>query len=110
MTTLARGVAIGDELEYTDEITLAGRLTTEIHTSNDNISQSIPFSFRKKHEAIRYKRDPEHLQKPGMISFAGGLPAPETFPVDDLKEIAVEILEKNGPKVFNTVPLKEILY
>jgi 2-aminoadipate transaminase len=29
----------------------------------------------------------KHLQKPGMISFAGGLPAPETFPVDDLKEI-----------------------
>lgn len=39
----------------------------------------------------------KHLQKPGMISFAGGLPAPETFPVDDLKEIVIEILEKNGP-------------
>jgi len=39
----------------------------------------------------------KHLQKSGMISFAGGLPAPETFPVDDLKEIALEILEKNGP-------------
>ena len=37
------------------------------------------------------------LQKPGMISFAGGLPAPETFPVEDLKEIVLEILEKNGP-------------
>lgn len=37
------------------------------------------------------------LQKPGMISFAGGLPAPETFPVDELKEITLEILEKNGP-------------
>ena len=39
----------------------------------------------------------KHLQKPGMISFADGLPAPETFPVDDLKEITIEILEKNGP-------------
>jgi 2-aminoadipate transaminase len=39
----------------------------------------------------------KHLQKPGMISFAGGLPAPETFPVDDLKEIVMEVLEKNGP-------------
>jgi 2-aminoadipate transaminase len=38
----------------------------------------------------------KHLQKPGMISFAGGLPAPETFPVEDLKEIVNEILEKNG--------------
>jgi 2-aminoadipate transaminase len=38
----------------------------------------------------------KHLQNPDMISFAGGLPSPETFPVDDLKEIAVEILEKDG--------------
>ena len=38
----------------------------------------------------------KHLQKPGMISFAGGLPAPETFPVNDLKEIVNEILEKSG--------------
>jgi 2-aminoadipate transaminase len=36
------------------------------------------------------------LQKPGMISFAGGLPAPETFPVNDLKKIALEVLEKEG--------------
>ena len=34
------------------------------------------------------------LQKPGMISFAGGLPAPETFPVNDLREIVDEILVK----------------
>ena len=39
----------------------------------------------------------KHLNKPGMISFAGGLPAPETFPVDDLKDIVLEILEKHGP-------------
>jgi 2-aminoadipate transaminase len=35
-------------------------------------------------------------QKPEMISFAGGLPAPETFPVDDLKEIVIEVLEQDG--------------
>lgn len=35
-------------------------------------------------------------QKPDMISFAGGLPAPETFPVDDLKEIVIEVLENDG--------------
>lgn len=39
----------------------------------------------------------KHLQKPGMISFAGGLPAPETFPVNDLKDIVCEILQKDGP-------------
>ena len=36
------------------------------------------------------------LDRPGMISFAGGLPAPETFPVDDLKGIVAEVLEKEG--------------
>lgn len=36
------------------------------------------------------------LGKPGMISFAGGLPAPETFPVDDLKDIVLEVLDKSG--------------
>lgn len=38
----------------------------------------------------------KHLQKPGMISFAGGLPAPETFPVEELKEITAEILMTHG--------------
>jgi 2-aminoadipate transaminase len=36
------------------------------------------------------------LQNPGMISFAGGLPATETFPVNDLKQIALDVLEKEG--------------
>ena len=36
------------------------------------------------------------LQKPGMISFAGGLPAPETFPVEDLKHIVIDILQNEG--------------
>jgi len=36
------------------------------------------------------------LENPDMISFAGGLPAAETFPVDDLKEIVLEVLEKEG--------------
>ncbi|MFN8242048.1 MAG: PLP-dependent aminotransferase family protein [Bacteroidales bacterium] len=36
------------------------------------------------------------LQKPGMISFAGGLPSPETFPVEDLKKITLEVLEEDG--------------
>jgi 2-aminoadipate transaminase len=35
-------------------------------------------------------------QKKGLISFAGGLPAPTSFPIDDLKEIVIEVLEKEG--------------
>jgi 2-aminoadipate transaminase len=36
------------------------------------------------------------LQKPGMISFAGGLPSPETFPVQDIQDIAIEVLREDG--------------
>ena len=36
------------------------------------------------------------LQKPGMISFAGGLPSPDTFPVEDLQDIAIEVLRQDG--------------
>jgi 2-aminoadipate transaminase len=34
-------------------------------------------------------------EKPEIISFGGGLPAPETFPHDELAEIASEILREN---------------
>ncbi len=49
---------------------------------------------RMKQSAIREIL--KHLQKPGMISFAGGLPAPESFPVEDLKEVVLEILDDSG--------------
>ncbi len=32
--------------------------------------------------------------QPGVISFAGGLPAPEMFPVEDLKEASIRALDK----------------
>ena len=35
-------------------------------------------------------------QREEVISFAGGLPAPELFPVEALKEISVEVLAKAG--------------
>ncbi len=33
---------------------------------------------------------------PDVISFAGGLPAPELFPVEDLKKVAVKVLDAHG--------------
>jgi len=35
-------------------------------------------------------------QKPDMISFAGGLPSPESFPIEDVRKIAAEVLEEEG--------------
>jgi 2-aminoadipate transaminase len=34
---------------------------------------------------------------PEIISFAGGLPNPDAFPIDELKEITVEVLSDHGP-------------
>lgn len=51
-------------------------------------------SSRMKKSAIREIL--KLTQKKGIISFAGGLPAPETFPVHDLEEITTEVLQQDG--------------
>ena len=38
-------------------------------------------------------------QRPEVISFAGGLPAPELFPVDEIDKVAHEVLRDEGHKV-----------
>ncbi|MBO4744740.1 MAG: PLP-dependent aminotransferase family protein [Bacteroidales bacterium] len=35
-------------------------------------------------------------QQPDIISFAGGLPSPTSFPYDEIKEIAKEVIENEG--------------
>ena len=35
-------------------------------------------------------------ENPEIISFAGGLPAPELFPIDEMMKVDVEILKKEG--------------
>ena len=51
--------------------------------------------------------------KPGVISFAGGNPSPLTFPVDEIKKIAMEVLENDPVTCLQYgitdgfVPLKE---
>ena len=37
-------------------------------------------------------------EKPDVISFGGGLPAPEVFPVEAFKEAADRVLESHGPQ------------
>ncbi len=38
-------------------------------------------------------------QNPEIISFAGGLPAPELFPVKEIEKIAAELIAKNGRQI-----------
>jgi len=40
------------------------------------------------------------VSQPGMISLAGGLPAPESFPMDIMKKLCVQVLDKYGDKAF----------
>lgn len=37
-------------------------------------------------------------ERPEIISFAGGLPAPETFPIEQIKEANRIVLEESGRK------------
>lgn len=55
------------------------------------------FSEKVKHlEASAIREIFKLLAKPGIISFAGGAPAPELFPKDELAEIAADILKNKG--------------
>ena len=36
-------------------------------------------------------------QKPEVISFGGGLPSPESFPISEMKKIIHELLDEDGP-------------
>jgi len=35
--------------------------------------------------------------KPNVINFAGGLPAPELFPIEDIRSACMRVLDKYGP-------------
>ena len=35
-------------------------------------------------------------EKPGIISFAGGLPSPQTFPIDAMREASERVLRDDG--------------
>ncbi len=44
------------------------------------------------------------VAQPGMVSLAGGIPAPESFPIDILKILTQKVLEKYGPSALQYDP------
>lgn len=59
----------------------------------------MAITFAKRMGILRASEIREILkitQREEMLSFAGGLPAPELFPVEEMKEIAVKVLEEKG--------------
>ena len=48
-------------------------------------------------------------QRPGIISFAGGLPAPELFPIEELVAVGKEVLETQGSQALQYGPTEGYL-
>lgn len=59
----------------------------------------MAIKFAKRMDGLKGSEIRELLkltEKPEVISFAGGLPAPELFPVEEMKEISRLVLEESG--------------
>ena len=59
----------------------------------------MTMKFAKRMERLQASEIRELLkltQKPEIISFAGGLPAPELFPVEELAKVAADVLKSEG--------------
>lgn len=55
--------------------------------------------FSKRNDYVKASQIREILkvtENPEVISFAGGLPAPELFPVEELKKVCEDVLSNNG--------------
>ena len=44
------------------------------------------------------------VTQPGMISLAGGIPAPESFPMDIIRELTRQVIDNYGSKAFQYGP------
>ncbi|WP_411681427.1 PLP-dependent aminotransferase family protein [Clostridium thailandense] len=74
--------------------------------------------FSKRNNYVKASEIREILkvtERPEIISFAGGLPAPEHFPIEELKKVCEDILNNNGQAAlqYSTtegyVPLREAI-
>jgi 2-aminoadipate transaminase len=63
--------------------------------------------FAKRMDMIKASTMREILnltENPEVISFAGGMPAPELFPVDEMKEVTINVLDNDGQKALQYGP------
>ena len=65
----------------------------------------LKYADRMEHvKGLETREIIKFIGKPDIISFAGGLPAPELFPIEELKRISVRVLEESGPDALQYVP------
>jgi len=74
--------------------------------------------FAKRNDYVKASEIREILkvtEMPEVISFAGGLPAPEHFPIEELKKVCEDVLNNNGQSAlqYSTtegyIPLREAI-
>ena len=59
----------------------------------------MQYTYAKRMQDVRASEIRELLkltESPEIISFSGGLPSPDLFPVEDLKEVSLTVLENSG--------------
>ncbi|MHA2306270.1 MAG: aminotransferase-like domain-containing protein [Candidatus Hodarchaeales archaeon] len=70
----------------------------------------INFADRIRHlKGSEIREILKFIGKPGIISFAGGLPAPELFPIEEIKEATTAILESDGSESLQYTPSEGFL-
>lgn len=60
---------------------------------------NLSHKFAKRNNYVKASEIREILkvtENPEIISFAGGLPAAELFPIEELKKVCIEVLDKEG--------------
>lgn len=66
---------------------------------------AIQFSNRMEQlKASEIREILKLTQQPDIISFAGGLPAPELFPVEEMEKISVKVLQEMGTQALQYSP------
>ncbi len=78
----------------------------------------MKFNYAKRMDNIKASEIRELLkltQMPEIISFAGGLPAPESFPLEELQKVSAKVLEEAGTQALQYgategyLPLREAI-
>ncbi|MDI6706205.1 MAG: aminotransferase, partial [Bacillota bacterium] len=77
---------------------------------------SINYAERANHvKASEIRELLKVTERPEVISFAGGLPAPELFPIDEIKQVCNSVLTENGMQALQYgttegyTPLRELI-
>ncbi len=72
----------------------------------------MKLNFAKRMSYIKASEIREILkvtEQEDVISFAGGLPAPELFPIDEINEINQIVLKEAGTKKHFNIPQRKVM-